>query len=169
LRGKTHIEWTESTWNPVTGCSKVSAGCKNCYAMKLAGTRLKHHPSRAGLTKPSPAGNVWTGEVRFNAEWLTQPLRWARPRQIFVCAHSDLFHPDVPTAWQDKVFVVMALAKRHTFQVLTKRPHLMLNYVRGLRTLAGLQRLEAAAFSLASSKPESSRQPPSCVYSAATP
>ena len=118
----THIEWTDATWNPITGCSVVSAGCKHCYAMRLAGTRLRHHPSRAGLTRPTAAGPVWTGDVRFNADWLDQPLRWKKPRRIFVCAHGDLFHEAVPGEWIDRVFAVMALAPQHTFQVLTKRP-----------------------------------------------
>ena len=123
------IEWTDATWNPVTGCSVVSPGCTNCYAMKLAGTRLKYHWSRIGLTRDSKAGPVWTGEVRFNAEWLTQPLQWKRPRKIFVCAHGDLFADGVPDAWIDQVFAVMALAPWHTFQVLTKRAARMQAYL----------------------------------------
>lgn len=123
------IEWTDATWNPVTGCSIVSPGCTNCYAMRLAGTRLQHHASRAGLTQESKAGPVWTGEVRLNEQWLTQPLRWKRPRRIFVCAHGDLFHENVPDEWIDKVFAVMALAQRHQFQVLTKRASRMRQYM----------------------------------------
>jgi protein gp37 len=125
----TNIEWTDATWNPITGCSVVSAGCKHCYAMRLAGTRLRHHPSRAGLTRETSAGPVWTGKVRLNEAWLDQPLRWRRPRRIFVCAHGDLFHPAVPVEWIDQVFAVMALAQQHTFQVLTKRPERMRNYL----------------------------------------
>ncbi|KQZ81905.1 hypothetical protein ASD64_09125 [Mesorhizobium sp. Root157] len=124
-----HIEWTDATWNPVTGCSVVSPGCTNCYAMKLAGTRLQHHPSREGLTRDSKAGPVWTGEVRFNEQWLDQPLRWKSPRMIFVCAHGDLFHESVPDEWIDRVFAVMALAPQHTFQVLTKRAARMRAYL----------------------------------------
>lgn len=124
----THIEWTEATWNPITGCSLKSPGCAKCYAMKLAGTRLRDHPSRAGLTTGSKAGPVWTGEVRFNKQWLDQPLRWERPRMIFVCAHGDLFHESVPDEWIDRVFAVMALAPQHTFQVLTKRADRMREY-----------------------------------------
>lgn len=123
------IEWTDATWNPVTGCSVVSPGCTNCYAMKLAGTRLQHHPSRAGLTRDSKAGPVWTGEVRLNEKWLDQPLRWRRPRRIFVCAHGDLFHESVPDEWIDRIFAVMALAPQHSFQVLTKRADRMRAYV----------------------------------------
>ncbi|ANM12092.1 phage Gp37/Gp68 family protein [Rhizobium sp. N324] len=125
----TKIEWTDATWNPITGCAIVSPGCTNCYAMKLAGTRLQHHPSRAGLTRDSKAGPVWTGEVRFNEQWLTQPLTWSRPRMIFVCAHGDLFAEGVPDEWIDKVFAVMALAPQHVFQVLTKRPERMREYL----------------------------------------
>lgn len=128
----TSIEWTDATWNPITGCSIVSPGCTNCYAMKLAGTRLRHHPSRAGLTHGSKAGPVWTGEVRLNRQWLDQPLRWKRPRRIFVCAHGDLFAENVPDEWIDQVFAVMALAPQHTFQVLTKRAARMRAYVSAL-------------------------------------
>lgn len=125
----TKIEWTDATWNPITGCSVVSPGCTNCYAMKLAGTRLQHHSSRAGLTRDSKAGPVWTGEVRFNEQWLEEPLRWKRPRMIFVCAHGDLFAEGVPNEWIDKVFAVMAAAPQHIFQVLTKRPERMREYL----------------------------------------
>lgn len=131
----TPIEWTDATWNPVTGCSVLSAGCTNCYAMRLAGTRLQHHPSRAGLTTPSRIKSgtglgkpVWNGQVRFNEQWLTEPLRWKRPRRIFVVAHGDLFHDAVPDAWIDQVFAVMALAPQHQFQVLTKRAARMRAY-----------------------------------------
>lgn len=127
----TKIEWTDSTWQIVTGCSVVSPGCTNCYAMRLAGTRLQHHPSRIGLTEMSKAGPVWNGQVRFNEQWLDQPLRWRKPRRIFVCAHGDLFHENVPDEWIDQVFAVMALANQHKFQVLTKRPKRMLAYLTG--------------------------------------
>ena len=124
----TKIEWTDATWNPITGCSIVSPGCANCYAMKLAGTRLAHIPSRAGLTTMTKAGPVWNGQVRFNEGWLDQPLRWKRPRRIFVCAHGDLFAEGVPDEWIDKVCAVMALCPQHTFQVLTKRAARMRDY-----------------------------------------
>lgn len=126
---KTQIEWTDATWNPVTGCSVVSPGCTHCYAMRLAGNRMRHHPSRAGLTIDTKAGPVWNGEVRFNREWLTQPLGWAKPRMIFVCAHGDLFHESVPDEWIDQVFAVMALTPQHTYQVLTKRSARMRAYM----------------------------------------
>ncbi len=123
------IEWTDATWNPVTGCSVVSPGCTNCYAMRLAGSRMKHHPSRKGLTDSSKAGPVWNGQVRFNEQWLDQPLRWKKPRRIFVCAHGDLFHENVPDEWIDRVFAVMALSPHHQFQVLTKRADRMRAYL----------------------------------------
>lgn len=125
----TAIEWTDETWNPITGCSIESPGCTHCYAMKLAGGRLKNHRSRKGLTRPTKNGPVWTGEVRRNPEWLSLPLRWRRARQIFVCAHADLFHPDVPLEWIDEIWAVMALARHHTYQVLTKRSTRMRAYL----------------------------------------
>ncbi len=169
MADKSHIEWTDATWNPVTGCSVVSPGCTNCYAMLLAGTRLKNHPSRTGLTvevkksardhapggQPAPAGAkprsgdsvkrnvVWNGQVRLNEQWLDQPLRWARPRMIFVCAHGDLFHESVPDDWIDRVFAVMALCPHHIFQVLTKRSERMRAYVSGL-TCDGARRFNVA-------------------------
>ena len=129
MADKSKIQWTDATWNPVTGCKIVSPGCANCYAMRLAGTRLKNHPSRAGLTTASKAGPVWNGRVRFNDQWLMQPLRWERPRDIFVVAHGDLFYERVPYEWIDKVFAVMALSQQHRFQVLTKRPERMRAYL----------------------------------------
>lgn len=128
---RSEIEWTDATWNPITGCSVVSPGCANCYAMRLAGSRLRHHPSREGLTRDTKAGPVWTGEVRLNEGWLDQPLRWRRPRRIFVCAHGDLFYEAVPDEWIDRVFAVMALSPQHTFQVLTKRSARMREYMAG--------------------------------------
>ena len=129
MADQTKIEWTDATWNPITGCSIVSSGCTNCYAMNLAGTRLRNHESRKGLTKQVNGKHVWTGEVRFNDGWLDQPLRWSKPRMIFVCAHGDLFAEGVPDEWLDQIFAVMALCPQHTFQVLTKRPERMRDYL----------------------------------------
>lgn len=141
MADRTKIEWTGATWNPVTGCSITSPGCKNCYAMVLAGTRMRSHPSRAGLTDASKVGPVWNGQVRLNEDWLTQPLRWKRPRLIFVCAHGDLFHENVPDAWIDRVFAVMALSPHHTFQVLTKRSARMRAYCNDPSTLGRIARI----------------------------
>ncbi len=131
------IEWTDATWNPITGCSLASPGCTHCYAMTLAGGRLRNHPSRARLTQETKAGPVWTGEVRFNEAWLAQPARWGRARRIFVCAHGDLFHESVPDEWIDRVWATMAVNTRHTFQVLTKRSARMRAYVGALQARLG--------------------------------
>lgn len=135
MAADTLIEWARhpvtgkgATWNIVTGCDIVSPGCTNCYAMKLAGNRLKNIPSRKGLTRDTKAGPVWTGETRFNEEWLTQPLKWKTGRGIFVAAHGDLFARGVTDAQLDRIFAVMALCPQHVFMVLTKRPERMREY-----------------------------------------
>lgn len=143
MSAHTHIEWTDATWNIITGCSVVSAGCKHCYAMKLAGTRLQHHPSRAGLTVETSAGPVWNGQVRFNEQWLKQPLEWRRSRLIFPCAHGDLFHESVPFEWIDQVVAVMAVANWHTYQVLTKRAASMAAYFSDPATLGRILQILA--------------------------
>ncbi len=106
------IEWTGVTWNPVTGCTKVSPGCAHCYAERLA-ARLR----RMGAAKYARGF-----EVALHREALDDPLRWRRPRLVFVNSMSDLFHADVPDAFVEAVFRTMNAASRHTFQVLTKRP-----------------------------------------------
>ncbi|MCL4414159.1 MAG: phage Gp37/Gp68 family protein [Actinobacteria bacterium] len=116
----TGISWTDATWNPVVGCERTSPGCDHCYAIR-DGVRLQHLPAYVGTI----ANGNWTGTVRCLPERLDQPLRWKRPRRIFVDSMSDLFHPDVPDAYIQAVFEVMAYAKQHTFQVLTKRPQRM--------------------------------------------
>lgn len=125
----TKIEWTDATANVINGCSVVSPGCTNCYAMRLAGTRMKHHPTRTGLTIDTKAGPVWNGEVRFNEKALMQVLSWTKPRMIFWNAHGDMFHDSVPDEWIDKCFAVMALTSHHTHQVLTKRSKRMGEYI----------------------------------------
>ncbi len=129
----TKIEWTDATWNIINGCSVYTPGCTNCYAMLLAGTRLANHPSRVDLTTLSKAGPVWNGTVRLYEPWLTLPLEWARPRDIFVCAHGDLFHDAVTDEMLDRVFAVIALCavegRKHRFQVLTKRSGNMRRYI----------------------------------------
>jgi protein gp37 len=129
MSAMTHIQWTDATWNPVTGCTIVSKGCTNCYAMQLAGTRLKDHPTRAGLTHQVNGNHVWTGEVRFNEKQFAELLTWRKPKRIFVCGHGDLFHPAVPDAWIDRIFAAMALSPQHQYQVLTKRPERMRDYL----------------------------------------
>lgn len=116
----TTIEWTERTWNPIVGCSRVSKGCEHCYAERVAhrGMSAQHR----GLTVMGKHGPRWTGEVRFLPERLTEPLKWKKAARIFVNSMSDLFHENVSAFDVARVFAVMAEASRHTFQVLTKRP-----------------------------------------------
>lgn len=130
MTARSAIEWTDSTWNPTVGCSLVSPGCTNCYAMRMGHRVATTVPHYKGLTKLSKAGPVWTGKVALVPEKvLTQPLRWRRPRRIFVNSMSDLFHEDVPDAWIDQVLAVMARCPQHTFQVLTKRAARMREYL----------------------------------------
>jgi protein gp37 len=115
------IEWTDATWNPVRGCAIVSKGCTNCYAMRQAHRSSGAGGAYEGLTKLSKGGPVWTGKVRLVPELLEQPLQWRRPRLIFVNSMSDLFHEDVPVEFIYSLWCVMAAARRHRFQILTKR------------------------------------------------
>lgn len=126
---RTRIEWTEATWNPLRGCSRVSEGCRNCYAEAVAARFSGPGQPYEGLATMTKAGPRWTGQVRLIEDHLLQPLRWQRPRRIFVNSTSDLFHESVPDVWLDRIFAVMALAKQHRFQVLTKRPTRMLTYL----------------------------------------
>ena len=114
------IEWTDSTWNPVTGCTKVSRGCDNCYAERFAERfrGVPGHPFEMGF------------DLTLRGERLGQPLRWKRPRMIFVNSMSDLFHKEVPWEFVDSVFDVMEQADWHVYQVLTKRSSLMRDYLR---------------------------------------
>lgn len=117
----TTIRWTDASWNPVTGCSKVSTGCKNCYAERLSlqkgWSRDEWHPANA------------SENVTLHPDRLDQPLRWQKPKKIFLCSMGDLFHELVPDDFIDRVFAVMALSRWHTFQVLTKRPARMADYL----------------------------------------
>jgi protein gp37 len=106
------IEWTDATWNPVTGCTKISAGCDNCYAERFS-ERFRDTPGH-------PFENGF--DLTLRPQRLDQPLSWRRPRMIFVNSMSDLFHPDVPDAFIMQVVETMMLARWHTYQVLTKRP-----------------------------------------------
>ena len=108
---RSSIEWTDITWNPVTGCTKISPGCAHCYAATIAERfrGVPGHPYEQGF------------DLQLRPERLEQPLRWRKPRTIFVNSMSDLFHPEVPERYIADVFEVMAAASRHRFQVLTKR------------------------------------------------
>jgi protein gp37 len=127
---KSNIEWTESTWNPIVGCSIVSPGCTNCYAMKTAARNEAMGISRYdGTTRVVNGNTVWTGKlVQAPESTLLQPLKRKKPTTYFVNSMSDLFHEDCPDAWIDRVFAVMALTPQHTFQVLTKRAGRMGDY-----------------------------------------
>jgi protein gp37 len=130
MSDRSKIEWTDATWNPIRGCSRVSEGCRNCYAERIA-TRFSGpgQPYEA-LARRSPQGaGGWTGEVRFIPELLDQPLHWKRPRKIFVNSMSDLFHEKVDVGWIDQIVAAMMVTPHHTFQVLTKRPERMRNYL----------------------------------------
>lgn len=132
----TGIEWTDATWNPIRGCSRVSEGCRNCYAERQAARQI--HGTYEGLVRihPTPACPPdsarreprWTGEVRFVEKNLLDPLKWRKPRLVFVNSMSDLFHEKVPDEWIDRIFAVMYAAHWHRFQILTKRPRRMLEY-----------------------------------------
>lgn len=128
MSDKTQIEWTDSTWNPVRGCTKVSSGCDNCYAMSVANRFKQPGMPYEGLVSQLNGRPQWNGKIRLVPEILDQPLRWVKPRMVFVNSMSDLFHPDVPFEFIDKVFAVMSCTTRHTYQILTKRPKRMLEY-----------------------------------------
>jgi protein gp37 len=120
MADKSSIEWTDATWNPVTGCTKISAGCDHCYAERFS-ERFRGtpgHPFGAGF------------DLTLRPERLNQPLHWRQPRMIFVNSMSDLFHKDVPKEFVDRIFDTMEKADWHTFQVLTKRSSLMMKYMK---------------------------------------
>src|SRR5262249_40210437 len=127
MSDSTLIQWTNSTWNPVVGCTRVSPGCTNCYAIRDA-RRLGQNPNPkvnsvyGGLVSRTPGGGLdWSAVVRCVPERLGLPLKWSRPRRIFVNSQSDLFHQDVPQDFIQRVFEVIRRAHWHEFQVLTKR------------------------------------------------
>ena len=122
MSDRTRIEWTNATWNPTTGCTKVSAGCDHCYAAVLATRRLSDIYLARRPASDSAANRRDPFAVRLWPERLGYPLRWKEPRRIFVNSMSDLFHVDIPEAFQRRIFEVMLEADHHNYQVLTKRP-----------------------------------------------
>ncbi|NYZ12868.1 DUF5131 family protein [Azospirillum sp. RWY-5-1] len=142
---KTGIQWTEATWNPVAGCTVVSPGCTNCYAMKDAARIVRMGGKGAkkyvGLTRDSKGGPVWTGDIRIaDDDTFAMPLRWRRPRGIFVNSMSDLFHTDVPFVVAARVWWVIgqcagfldpSRTRGHRFQILTKRSARMAEFLAG--------------------------------------
>lgn len=122
MANNSSIEWTEATWNPVVGCTIVSPGCTNCYAMRMA-RRLEAmgQPKYAGTTRMSGGRPKWNGIVRVDEVSLTLPETWKTGRMIFVNSMSDLFHESVPLAFIKRVFATMKKTPQHTYQILTKR------------------------------------------------
>ena len=121
---KSNIEWTDATWNPVSGCSKVSQGCKFCYAERVANRFWKKRKFT---------------NVVMHLDRLDQPLRWKKPRRIFVNSMSDLFHERVSDKFIASVFAVMAATDQHTFQILTKRPERMLAFIKDLPSMGVIE------------------------------
>jgi protein gp37 len=123
---ETSIEWTDATWNPVAGCTVLTAGCTNCYAMRMAARLDAMGMAKyAGLTRKSGNRAVWTGKIRLDEKSLAIPRSWTKPRKVFVNSMSDLFHPDVPVEFIARVWSTMKETPRHTYQILTKRPERM--------------------------------------------
>jgi protein gp37 len=130
VSGKTRIEWTNATWNPVTGCDAVSPGCDHCYARAMA----RRFAGRAGY--PAAPHEF---DVTLHPERLDEPLRWRKPRRVFVVSMGDLFHEQVPDEFIDRVWFSMASCPQHTFQVLTKRPARMLECLSRFQTRTGMK------------------------------
>jgi protein gp37 len=130
MANSSDIEWTNATWNPVAGCTIVSPGCTNCYAMRMA-SRLQAmgQEKYQGTTRRSGKRAVWTGRIRTDDASLSLPMTWKAPKRIFVNSMSDLFHDSVPESFILRVWDVMAETPRHTFQILTKRPSRMAEIV----------------------------------------
>ncbi len=143
MSDKSKIEWTDATWNPIRGCSRVSEGCRNCYAERQAARFSGRGQPYEGLAERVPVTKDtggkfpqvlseprWTGAVRLAKDQLELPLHWQKPRKIFVCSMSDLFHEKVPDEWIDRIFWIMEQVEWHTFQILTKRAQRMLAWHR---------------------------------------
>ncbi|MBF0169077.1 MAG: phage Gp37/Gp68 family protein [Alphaproteobacteria bacterium] len=128
----TKIEWCDATWNPVRGCTKVSDGCKFCYAEAMARRFCKPGQWGDGIATRLKG---WTGRVSLDEEALLRPLRWKKPRKIFVTSTGDPFHGAVPDAWLDRMLAVMALTPQHTYLLLTKRPERMRDYLMDEKTI----------------------------------
>lgn len=149
MGAETGISWCDSTWNPIRGCSRISAGCGGanheggCYAEKIAARFSAPGQPYHGFAERTPHGGRWTGKVAVVENALDLPLRWKKPRRIFVNSMSDLFHEDLSFEDIDRVFAVMASARRHTFQILTKRADRMRSYV--LRLARSIVPIEKAA------------------------
>ena len=149
MSSKSKIEWCDASWQPIAGCTKCSPGCLNCYAERMA--FRQYHMADARCTKNRSQRNLvtaiaygkainkttrkWTGDIGTNRCVLNDPRHWRKPRRIFVCSMSDLFHPQVPFEFIEKVMAVIEECPQHTFQILTKRPHIMFEYFSGIGKL----------------------------------
>ena len=138
----TNINWTHRpgtkgcTWNPIIGCSKVSAGCANCYAEKMAAGRLAKIPGQTGdRYRQVVTDGKWNGKTAFVPEVMEKPLRWRKPRTIFVGSMTDIFHETVKDEWLDQIFAAAALCPQHTFILCTKRPERMAWYINNSKTV----------------------------------
>lgn len=138
MSDKSKIEWTDATWNPVRGCSRVSEGCRNCYAEKVAHRFSGPGLPYEGLTVMGNDGPRWNGEIKFIWEHLEDPLKWKEPRRIFVNSMSDLFHENLSREHIDRVLWVVKQCPQHIFQVLTKRPARMKEHMANFVTYDGL-------------------------------
>lgn len=147
----TAIEWTDTVWNPVTGCSKVSEGCRNCYAFALHD--MRHKAFQDGKKLPQQYEKPFS-EIQLFSDRLVQPLKWKKPQRVFVNSMADLFHKDVPFDFIDKVFATMALSPKHTFQILTKRPERMLEYFQSGSQEKMIERWAEAAYDITSGHDE---------------
>ena len=147
------IAWTEQTWNPVRGCSRVSEGCRNCYAESVARRFSGPGQPYEGLVEIGTKGARWNGRTKFVVEHLEDPLRWKRPRMVFVNSMSDLFHESLTNDEIAAVFGVMASAPHHTFQVLTKRPERARLWFRWMSEQAGGARVHALYSALQTLEP----------------
>jgi protein gp37 len=133
--GDTSISWTHKTWNPVVGCQRISEGCRHCYAFELHSRRHQAFTAGTWIDAPVQYRKPFT-DLQLLPQRLEEPLRWKKPSLVFVNSMSDLFHPDIPFTYIAAVYGVMAAARRHTFQILTKRPERMLEFYRWATTRA---------------------------------
>jgi protein gp37 len=157
---QTSISWTNCVWNPITGCSTASAGCRNCYASRLAGrlALMGQAVKYGGLTNKINGKIVWTGDVRLSADTLLTPLSWRKPKLIFVNSMSDWAHKRMPKAWRDQILAVAALAPQHVFQALTKRAGIARDYLNDPKTPG---RVEAEMRNIATRQ---GMEPPTLVW-----
>jgi protein gp37 len=132
MMGSSDIEWTDATWNPIAGCSIVSPGCSNCYAMRMA-ARLQAMGMEkyARTTRKSGRRHVWTGQVNIDRSQIDAPLKWRKSKRIFVNSMSDLFQQAIDVSFVKRIWETMEQARWHSFQILTKRPDRMLEVLSG--------------------------------------